>query len=197
MPIASVESLRSVLRRGAVHAAPRLLGCVLVHRTADGVRAARIVEVEAYTQDDPASHSFGRRTARNEAMFGRAGIAYVYVSYGMHRCMNVVTGAEGAGEAVLVRAVEPLEGIDLMIAARAWQGRPLRDLANGPGKVCAAMGIGMEHNAADLLDEQSPLSLRPGDPVESARVAVTPRIGITKAADWPRRFVAGGVERRA
>jgi len=172
-----------------MHAAPLLLGCVIAHRTADGVRAGRIVETEAYTHDDPSSHSFGRRTPRNAPMFGRAGTAYVYVSYGMHRCVNVVTGADGVGEAVLIRAIEPVEGADLMVVARGWAGRPPRDLANGPGKLCAAMGIGLEFNGADLLAPEAGLALLPRPARERVVFAVTPRIGIAKAADWPRRFV--------
>ena len=177
----------ATLRRGAMHAAPALLGALLVRE--DG-RVARIIETEAYTQDDPASHSHRGRTARNAAMFARAGTCYVYRSHGLHWCMNIVTGAEGTGEAVLVRAVEPVVGLAAMVAARGWEGRRLRDLANGPGKLCVALGITSEHDGLDLLDPASAIFLSRGEPVAPAHVLVTPRIGITKAADWPRRFVA-------
>jgi DNA-3-methyladenine glycosylase len=160
----------------------------LVHVLDGHVLAGRIVETEAYTQDDPASHCFGGVTDRNRAMFGPAGHAYVYISYGMHRCMNVVTGRDGVGEAVLLRAVEPLEGLDEMVRRRNWRGRPLRDLCNGPGKLCQAMGIGLELYGTYLLGD-GPLRLESGRPRKGERVDVTPRIGITKAADWPRRFV--------
>jgi DNA-3-methyladenine glycosylase len=177
-----------LLESGALAAAEGLLGCVLVHEAPDGRLAGRIVETEAYTEDDPASHCFPGRTERNRAMFGPAGHAYVYVSYGMHRCMNVVTGREGRGEAVLIRALDPLEGVEAMIARRGWQGRAARDLCNGPGKVCQAMGIGLEFYGMDLLTGGA-LRLEAGRLRTDETVLVTPRIGISKAVDWPRRFV--------
>jgi len=183
---------RTLLASGAMEAAPALLGAVLVRRSAEGTRAGRIIETEAYTADDPASHSYGRRTRRNEFMFHRAGTAYLYLSYGMHCCLNVVTGREGVGEAVLIRAIEPVEGLDLMVDARGWAGRDVRDLANGPGKVCQAFGLALEFNGADLLDGTSELRLEAGTRLPSERMRVGPRIGITKAADWPRRFLLVG-----
>lgn len=150
------------------------------------VSSGRIVETEAYTADDPASHSFAGRTARNEVMFGPPGRLYVYLSYGIHRCANVVTGPDGDGQAVLLRAVEPLLGIESMRRRRA--GRPDRDLANGPGKLCAALGIELLDDGADLcgpsgtiriLDDGTP---SPADPI------IGTRIGITKAVDTPWRF---------
>jgi DNA-3-methyladenine glycosylase len=189
--VASLEQLRDNLQAGALVAARALLGCILERRIGRAVLRARIVETEAYSQDDPASHCYGGQTPRNAPMFGRAGLTYVYVSYGMHRCMNVVAGVEGTGEAALLRAVEPLQGIDRMIAARGWQGKPVRQLANGPGKLCAALSIGLEHNWVDLLADGE-LRLIPGrlDPQET--IIVTPRIGISKAVDWPRRFAISG-----
>lgn len=192
----SEQALRAILESGAVSAAPALLGCVLSRLVEGTLLSARIVETEAYTQDDPASHSFGRRTPRNEPMFGRAGTAYVYTSYGMHRCLNVVTGGEGIGEAVLVRGVEPIEGVDAMIAYRAWSGRPRRDLCNGPGKICQAMRIGLEWNLRDLLTGGE-LRLEPGSIRKGESILATPRIGITKAVDLPRRFVLSSDQRRA
>ncbi|MBX3728651.1 MAG: DNA-3-methyladenine glycosylase [Candidatus Sumerlaeia bacterium] len=183
-----MSDLRLMLERGAEAAVRGLLGCVLVHESHGVLRAGRIVEAEAYTQDDPASHCFRGRTERNRAMFGPAGVAYVYFSYGMHHCMNVVTGREGVGEAVLVRALEPVEGIEAMIAARGWEGRPLRDLCNGPGKVCRAMGIGPGHYGADLLAGGA-LRLEPGRRRRGETVRLTPRIGISKAVELPRRAV--------
>ncbi len=184
----SPSALRQALVAGAMAAAPALLGCRLVHRSVAGVITARIVETEAYTHDDPASHSFNGQTPRNAPMFGRAGTAYVYISYGMHRCMNVVTGCMGTGEAVLIRAVEPIEGKALMIAARGWAGKPLRQLCNGPGKVCQAMGITLEFNGADLLGNGN-LHIEPGKLLDGETMKITPRIGISKATDWPRRFM--------
>ena len=172
----------------AVDAAPALLGALIVRQTDAGRRVGRIIETEAYDQDDPASHSYGRRTPRNSIMFGPPGRLYVYFSYGMHHCMNIVAGPDGRGEAVLVRALEPVEGTDLMIAARNWEGKPARQMLNGPGKVCQALGIGLALNGADVICGEAIYLLR-GALREDEAVVTTPRIGISKAADWPRRFV--------
>jgi DNA-3-methyladenine glycosylase len=161
--------------RDATVVAPELLNKRLVA----GGCAGRIVEVEAYTSDDPASHSFGGRTVRNAVMFGPPGRLYVYFSYGMHHCANITTGCEGDGQAVLLRAALPLEGIELMRTRR--RDRPDRLLANGPGKLAAAFALGLGDNGrlAEVYDDGTP---PPADPV------VGTRIGITKAADWPRRY---------
>lgn len=180
---------RAVLADGALTAAPRLLGAWLLHRVDGTWRGGRIVETEAYTQDDPASHSFGRRTPRNEPMFGPPGTAYVYLSYGVHHCFNVVTGAKGDGEAVLVRAILPETGVEQIVAARLWRGKPPGLLVNGPGKLCRGLGIEPGANGANLLARRNHLRLLRGKPVPADQIEVTPRIGITKAADWPRRFV--------
>lgn len=158
-----------------------MLNKLLVH----GECIGRIVEVEAYRQDDPASHTFRGRTERNAVMFGPAGHLYVYFTYGMHFCANVVTGPEGVGSAVLLRAVEPVAGIDLMTSRRG--GR--RQLADGPAKLCQAFGIDRDHDGVDLLtgagvglyDDGVP---PPTDP------RVGPRVGITKAVDVPWRWRA-------
>ena len=156
-------------------------------RDAEGtIVTGRIVEVEAYAEHDPASHSFGRRTTRNQVMFGPAGHLYVYVSYGIHRCANVVTGVEGIGAAVLIRAVEPLTGIDVMRSRRGAVKQ--RDLANGPGKVCQAFGIGLADYGLDLTDESSPVIIVDDGTSPPHDPRIGPRIGLTKAIDTPWRF---------
>lgn len=185
--------------------AERLIGAALVRTMPDGSRlVGLIVETEAYLgAQDRAAHTFGgRRTPRNEAMYARAGTAYVYFTYGMHFCMNVVCGEEGVGVAALVRALEPIEGLDRMRAHRA--GRRARaalrdaDLCSGPAKLCEALAIGRELNGADLLGRRSPLALRLIEReyarVRAGGVIRTPRIGIAAAGEpWvsaPLRFVA-------
>jgi DNA-3-methyladenine glycosylase len=166
-----------------------MLGAVLRHETSDGVISGRIVETEAYLgPHDPASHSAVGRTARTWHMFGPPGTAYVYFIYGMHWCVNAVTGADGYGAAVLIRAVTPLEGIPLMRARRP-KARQDRELTNGPGKVCAALGIAREYDGVPLTGA-SPLTIRAGDTVPDAHVVIGPRIGISKAVEWPLRFRA-------
>ncbi len=175
--------------RDAAVVARALLGAVLRHETGEGVLSGRIVETEAYLgPHDPASHSAVGRTARTWHMFGPPGTAYVYFIYGMHWCVNAVTGAEGHGAAVLIRAVAPLEGLEVMRAHRP-KARHDRDLANGPGKVCAALGISRTHDGASLTGA-SGLTICAGDTVPDDRVSVGPRVGISKAVDWPLRFVA-------
>lgn len=192
-------------------AAPLLLGCTLTRTiTLNGEKhklVARIVETEAYDQDDPASHAFGGPSERNAAMFGPAGHLYVYVSYGMHHCCNVVCGPDGFGSGCLVRAVEPLEGVEVMRelreagrAGKAHTGRAgkeqaerarkhplkLRDLTNGPGKVCAALGIDKELYGHDLTAEPLVLGFAPLLPGET--IGCSPRVGISKNIDAPKRF---------
>ena len=198
-------------------AAPLLLGCTLTRTiTLNGEKhklVARIVETEAYDQDDPASHAFGGLSERNAAMFGPAGHLYVYVSYGMHHCCNVVCGPEGFGSGCLVRAVEPLEGVEVMRelreagrAGKAHTGRAgkeqaerarkhplkLRDLTNGPGKVCAALGIDKELYGHDLTVEPLVLGFAPLLPGET--IGRSPRVGISKNIDAPKRFFIEGNE---
>lgn len=209
-------------------AAPLLLGCTLTRTiTLNGEKhklVARIVETEAYDQDDPASHAFGGPSERNAAMFGPAGHLYVYVSYGMHHCCNVVCGPDGFGSGCLVRAVEPLEGAEVMRelreAGRAHKGLQtasagigcdeaqagragkeqaerarkhplkLRDLTNGPGKVCAALGIDKELYGHDLKVEPLVLDFAPLLPGET--IGRSPRVGISKNIDAPKRFFIEG-----
>jgi DNA-3-methyladenine glycosylase len=142
---------RSFYARPATEVAPELLGHVLVRRLPDGTRlAARLVEVEAYEPDDPGSHAFRGMTARNEVMFGRPGHLYVYFTYGMHFCMNAVTRRAGEGSAVLLRAGEPLEGLDEM---RARRGRERdAELCSGPGRFTQALAIARPENGVDLVN---------------------------------------------
>ena len=172
---------RSFFARDALVLAPELLNKVLV----SGPCSGRIVEVEAYRSDDPAAHSFRGRTPRTAVMFGPAGHLYVYFSYGMHHCANVVTGADGDGQAVLLRAVAPLEGIDVMTERR--HGR--RQLADGPGKLCQAFGLDLSHTGADLCAGGEIGVEDDGTPPPDV-VVTTPRVGITKAVDLPWRFLA-------
>ena len=167
--------------------ARELLGAVLEHRTAEGIAAGRIVETEAYIgEHDLACHAAAGRTTRTAPLYGPPGIAYVYFIYGMYWCVNAVTRGEGEPSAVLIRAIEPVVGIDLMRARRP-RARTDVDLTNGPGKLCLALGIGRDENWSDL--RRSALRIRAGAPVPDADVVVTPRIGITRCADWPLRFV--------
>ncbi len=181
--------------RPCIAVARALLGCTLVHRSADGVTAGRIVETEAYLgPHDRASHSFsGRITDRNRAMFGPKGCAYVYLIYGMHWCFNVVAGPPGRPQAVLVRALEPVEGVDLMRTRTGRAGETTRALCRGPGKLCAAMGIGRGLYGADLRGNT--LYLLPGALGCGERIARSPRIGIAYAGAFaakPWRFFVAG-----
>lgn len=170
--------------------APLLLGCV-IERELDGeILRGRIVETEAYDQTDVASHSYKGRTPRSEVMFERAGRLYVYFTYGMHYCCNVVTGPDGHGAAVLIRAVEPLAGQSVMERRRG--GRRARELTNGPAKFCQAFGIDRAMNGHDLAE--NPLKLLiPQEPVYATEdIIQTTRIGITQAKDVPWRFYVRG-----
>lgn len=177
----SVQLPAAFFARHSTEVAPELLNKVLrVGRT-----AGRIVEVEAYSSDDPASHTFGGGvTPRNAVMFGPPGRLYVYFSYGMHHCVNVVCGEVGDGQAVLLRAVTPLAGLATMRARRAANtgvAPPDRRLADGPGKLAQAFGLTLADNGrrAHVVDDGIAPPTAP---------LVGPRIGITKAADWPRRY---------
>ena len=178
----------SVLSGLAWDVAPRLLGSYLVREVHGRKLAGKIVETEAYDQADAASHSYRGRTPRTEVMFGPAGHLYVYLSYGMHYCCNVVTGQEGHGSAVLIRAIEPLEGVDVMRLLR--HGARDRQLTNGPGKVCQALGIDKQLNGHDL--RQEPLVLVLKDQLSPDQIVQTARVGITKAKDEPWRFYVKG-----
>lgn len=177
---------RETLADDPVVVAPLLLGKLLVS-TIGGIEVAgRIVEVEAYREDDPASHSFRGLTPRTATMFGPAGHLYVYLSYGVHRCANIVTGSEGSGAAVLLRSVEPLAG--LAAVRRRRSGRPDRELANGPGKLCQALSIALSHDGADVCSSASPVALYDDGTPPPEKPVRGPRIGITKGLDRPWRF---------
>jgi len=171
-----------------------LLGCVLVHDTPEGRTAGRIVETEAYlSTKDAASHAFRGRTPRNVAMFGHPGRAYIYFIYGMYYCFNVVTEPEGVGEAVLVRALEPIEGLALMQKRRGTD--VARNLCSGPGKLVLALGVRPEQNHASLLE--GPLRIEAPEAfglakVSARKIVATKRVGITLAADLPLRFYERG-----
>ena len=163
-----------------------LLGKILVHRRA----AARIVETEAYLGlADAAAHAFRGLTTRTEVIFGHPGHAYVYLIYGMYECLNIVAEPHGSPGCVLIRALEPLCGIEFMRRRRPRVKR-LEDLANGPGKLTLAMAITRRHNGADLT--RGPLTIHPPEREELFEIAVSPRIGITKNSDWPLRFYIAG-----
>lgn len=163
--------------------ARRLLGCVL-RRELDGqILEARIVETESYDQDDEASHAYAGKTARNEVMFGPAGHLYVYFTYGMHYCCNIVAGTDGYGAGALIRAVEPMQGVDVMASRRNASGR---NLTNGPAKVCQALSIDFNLRGHDL--RLPPLQLIEAALSSGEQVAVSPRIGISKAKNVDRRY---------
>lgn len=181
---------RSFFARPSPEVGPDLLGRILVRRAGDGrLLTARIVEAEAYQEDDPASHSFRGRTNRTEVMFGPPGHAYVYFTYGMHHCMNVVTGSTGEGSAVLLRAAEPLEGLEEM-ARRRGTNDP-RALCSGPGRLCQALGIDRAENGLDLVRGRQ-LWLLEGVPFTQSKISVGSRVGITSGTERPWRFSVKG-----
>lgn len=179
------KRLSSVLGGSPEDAAPRLLGSHLMSRVGGDEVVVRITEVEAYKgSDDPASHAFRGETPRNGSMFGKPGTLYVYRSYGIHNCANTAVGPEGVGWGILIRAGDVIEGSWVAGRRRGFRD----DLADGPGKLCQALGITLEHNGTDLLADSSDVRLEPGDPPEF--VMATPRVGISKAKDRMWRFVA-------
>ncbi|MBA3265489.1 MAG: DNA-3-methyladenine glycosylase [Nocardioidaceae bacterium] len=194
--------MRVLLGQPAPQVAPRLLGWLLTHETEAGIVTVELTEVEAYAGErDPASHAFRGSTSRNEVMFGPPGRLYVYLSYGMHWCANVVTGPDGHASAVLLRAARVVEGVDL---ARSRRGARVLDraLARGPACLTQALGINSSHNTIDLLGG-GPLRLAPPRSAglsatgtaraasvadKSAQMATGPRVGVSQAADVPWRF---------
>jgi DNA-3-methyladenine glycosylase len=189
-----VKLRRAFYRQDTVAVARALLGCVLWRRIGRTLLAARLVETEAYLgANDMASHARrGLRSPRNESMYLEGGHAYVYFTYGMHWCMNVVTGEADVAEAVLLRAAEPLRGIESMRKRRPKAKRD-RDLTNGPAKLCAAMSIDENLDGAPLDGDL--LWLERGEGVAEEEIAVSPRIGVDYAGDaawWPLRFFVRG-----
>ena len=162
-----------------------MLGKVITHQGASG----RIVETEAYLGlADAAAHAWRGRTPRTEVMFGPPGHAYVYLIYGVYDCLNVVAEPEGSPGCALIRAIEPVSGIDRMRRRRTVE--KIEDLGNGPGKLTRALGITLRHNGVDLT--RGPITLREPPVAEEFEIAVSPRIGITRNADWPLRFFIRG-----
>jgi DNA-3-methyladenine glycosylase len=175
---------RARLTGPAVEVAPSLVGLVLV----SGSRAGRIVEVEAYMgADDPASHAYRGPTVRNATMFGPPGHLYVYFTYGMHWCANVVTGEDGHATAVLLRALAPMAGIDAMWSSRP-RARRERDLCSGPAKLTQALGIDGSHDGVDLCDPSSPVRVVDDGWRLDVLPGVSRRIGITRAIEHPWRW---------
>jgi DNA-3-methyladenine glycosylase len=177
-------------RRPAETVAAELLGMVVVSSVGGEITEGRIVETEAYLgYDDPASHGYlHRRNARNVALFGPPASWYVYLSYGMHWCANLVCQRSGLASAVLLRALEPIAGLEVMRRRRGPV--PDRELCSGPGKLCQALGISRELDGEKMA--ASLVTVRRPDRREETPIAMTPRIGITKAADWPLRFHEAG-----
>jgi len=208
---------RSLLSGQVLDVAPKLLGMVLRSTSDEGTVAVRLTEVEAYDgPNDPGSHAYRGETPRNAVMFGPAGFLYVYFTYGMHFCMNVSVGPDGQPSAILLRAGEIVEGIDLARARRGQpdtqkvafnqarpgvrsagvrqgpvvkrpNGNPDRDLARGPARMCVALGIGRDHNGVELLAKGSTVQLLPG-PGFDGEPSTGPRVGLREAADWNWRF---------
>jgi DNA-3-methyladenine glycosylase len=180
---------RAFFSRDPVIVARDLLGRILFYRAPEGLLAGRIVETEAYTGEaDPASHAFHGRTARNAVMFGTGGHAYVYFSYGMHYCLNVTADSPGVAGAVLLRALEPLAGMEIM-RRRGDHGSEVR-LLSGPGKIGRGFGLTLKDNGRDFTG--GPLGLAAGTPVPDGQVVITRRIGISRAVDLPYRFTVLG-----
>lgn len=190
-----------------------LLNATLIHASPAGLLAGRIAETEAYLRDDPASHAYRRRTKRNETMWGAAGHAYIYLTYGMHYCFNAVTAPEGCAEAVLIRAVEPRAGVELMRrlrglsvgeAAETGQAfalppvgtdasvRLARALCGGPGKLCQAFGLDSTLDGIDLTTGERLWIAASSAPPGPAQIVATPRIGISQAVEQPWRFTMRG-----
>jgi len=187
---------REALKQGAVMVAPMLLGSVI----RSGDVAVRLTEVEAYEGfRDPGSHAYRGPTPRTQIMFGQAGFAYVYFSYGMHHCLNVVCGRTGTASAVLLRGGEVIDGLEVARNRRnagRSQGHPDRDLARGPARLASALGVDLHHKGVDLCDPASIVQLEMGSPSRSRRVETGPRVGVSgpggDGTTYPWRFWLGG-----
>lgn len=181
---------RSFFKKPTIEVAKSLLGCHLIHETPEGKTSGIIVETEAYLHDDPASHTFNGKTPRNTVMFGPPGKAYIYFTYGMYYCFNVSTNKEGIGEGVLIRALEPLEGIDLMKKRRKTD--KIKQLCSGPAKLVIAMGIKKTYLGHDLSNP--PLQILHSAGKKDFKIIKTERIGISTGRDLPHRFYIKGNE---
>jgi DNA-3-methyladenine glycosylase len=170
------NNLRSIFSLTSLEAAPLLLGCYLIRETPQGRIKIKIVETEAYHQEDPASHSYKGLTQRTATMFEAGGRIYVYFTYGMHYCLNIVVGKKGVGEAVLIRAAEPVEGIEIMQANRGITD--IRNLSSGPGKLAQALGIKDNSLSGKILNKSSILLEAPKLQVDPKNIVVAPRVGI-------------------
>ena len=185
------KQINEIFKLRSLEAAPNLLGWILVRHTPKGTIKLRIVETEAYHQYDPASHSFRGQTARTAPMFEAGGRLYVYFTYGIHHCLNIVVGAKGVGEAVLLRAGEPLKGIEIMRKNRfgsAVRGPTSHNLANGPGKLTQALGITDTLLSGEILNRSSIYLEPPQKPIKAQDIITSPRIGIREATDMHWRF---------
>jgi DNA-3-methyladenine glycosylase len=182
--------------RDADVVAKELLGCYLAHIEDKGTTLGRIVETEAYVLNDPACHAFRGKTKRNSVLFGPAGNAYVYLIYGMYYCFNAVVGQNKTGQAVLIRALEPLQGIPLMQERRRTMD--IRKLCNGPGKLAQALEVNLTFNGTSLIDRESPLQIWSSDSLidhtitERPEIIQTTRIGISQAKELMLRFYLEG-----
>lgn len=182
---------RKFYAHSLITVAKELLGKVIVKNEGGNLLAGRIIEVEAYDgETDEASHSFKGKTKRNKVMFNEGGYFYVYFTYGAHYCCNIVTGKKGKGTAVLIRAVEPLMGVDIMIKKRfnrkLKNGKEIFNLTSGPGKTCKAFGFTKEHSGIDLT--KNPVYLINRRKLGKNKIGITKRVGITKSVELPWRF---------
>ncbi|AVC44204.1 3-methyladenine DNA glycosylase [Francisella tularensis subsp. novicida] len=182
-----MNNLEAILRLKTIDAAKKLLGHFLVSKYNNKILIGKIVETEAYLYNDPACHSYSNRTKRNSMMYAQSGTSYVYFTYGMHYCFNVVTADVGIGEAILIRALEPIAGIEQMQLNRSKT--KLIDLCSGPAKLTQALNINLKDNGINLLDKDSSILLRyNNDLINEIDIVQTQRIGISKAKDMPYRF---------
>ncbi len=182
---------RPFFHKDTVRIARELLGSILVRKIGDRTLRGRIVETEAYLHDDPACHAFRGMTERTRVMFGEAGHSYVYFTYGMHHCFNIVTNDVEVGEAVLIRALEPLDGLETMYAHRGEKAKKDTDLLSGPGKICQAFQLTKNESGIDLL-ESDILFLEKKELAKGESIGVSTRVGITVAVDKPWRFFIEG-----
>jgi DNA-3-methyladenine glycosylase len=182
--------LKEILALPSIKAAPLLLGCVLSRNTPEGLLRVKIVETEAYHQDDLASHSFAGLTNRTAPMFAEGGHIYVYFTYGMHYCVNIVVGKKGVGQAVLLRAGEPLEGTEIMKKHRGVDD--VRNLTNGPAKLCQALGIISTELSGKKLGPKTLELQLPQKEIDQTDISISTRVGIKKATEQPWRFYLKG-----